>query len=62
MSILRKRKINVKFIIFGIGIFLSYLILTGLNIWKYKDIDEKQQADVVIVLGASTYKSWYLVV
>ncbi|MDU1911756.1 YdcF family protein [Fusobacterium sp.] len=57
MSILRKRKINVKFITFGMGIFLSYLILTGLNIWKYKDIDEKQQADVVIVLGASTYNN-----
>lgn len=52
-----QRKINVKFIIFVMGIFFSYLILTTLSIWNYKDIDEKQQADVVIVLGASTYNN-----
>lgn len=52
-----QRKINFKFIIFVMGIFFCYLILTTLSIWNYKDIDEKQQADVVIVLGASTYNN-----
>lgn len=35
--------------------FVIYIAGTAISIWRYGKIDEKQKADVAIVLGAATY-------
>jgi len=53
--ILRKL-LNNKYILISI-IILGYLVGTAISIWNYKNIDEKQSADVAIILGAGTYNN-----
>ena len=45
---------NKKIIYIILTFVLLYLIVTGIRIWKYGYIDEKQKCDVAIVLGASS--------
>lgn len=35
-------------------LFMIYLAATALSIWRYASVDEKQPADIAIVLGAGT--------
>lgn len=50
-----KKKSLIKKFIFSASSFLAvYLLLTTISIIDYSTIDEKQPADVVIVLGAAT--------
>lgn len=48
-------KKKIKWLLFSIGIVLIlYILATTISIWNYGKIDEKQSADVAIVLGAAT--------
>ena len=48
------KKINLKkLLIFIIGIIIAYIVITAANICLYSKVDEKQPADVAIILGAS---------
>lgn len=51
---MRKKRVLCVVLIFLLAVFL---IVAGnaFAIWSYADVDEKCQADVAIVLGASTY-------
>lgn len=48
-----KKKI-IKGLILVIGTVLVYLTATAIQIWNYGAVDEKQFADVAIILGAGT--------
>ena len=50
---MKKKKI-IKVLILVIGTVLAYLTATAIQIWNYGAVDEKQSADVAIVLGAGT--------
>lgn len=53
-----KKKVAIKWLVVIIGIILSVNIaVTAISIWNYSTIDEKQSADVAIVLGAGTTNS-----
>lgn len=48
-------KKKIKWLLFSIGIVLIlYILATTISIWNYGKMDEKQSADVAIVLGAAT--------
>lgn len=48
-------KKKIKWILLSVGIILVlYIIVTAIIIWNYGNKDEKQLADVAIVLGAAT--------
>ena len=48
-------KKKIKWVLLSIGIVLVlYIIATAISIWEYGEKDEKQSADVAIVLGAAT--------
>ena len=50
------KKIKWKWVLGFIGIWLCvYVVGTGIGIWSYGEVDEKQKADVIIVLGAAVY-------
>lgn len=50
---MKKRK--VIRLVFIVGIFMiAYIIATSISIWNYSKVEEKQPADVAIVLGAGT--------
>ena len=47
------KKINLKkLLIFIISIVTAYIVITAINICLYSKVDEKQPADVAIILGA----------
>lgn len=50
------KKIKWKWVLGFIGVWLCiYVVGTGISIWSYGEVDEKQKADVIIVLGAAAY-------
>ena len=50
-----KNKRLIILLISGLSLVVFlYLIFTAVSIWSYGNVDEKQQADVAIVLGAAT--------
>lgn len=50
-----REKIKMKYLLLAVGIILiTYIIVTAVGIWNYGKVDEKQSADVAIVLGAGT--------
>lgn len=50
------KKTKMKFPAAALLVFLFiYLGVTTVSIWRYGKIDEKQKADVAIVLGAAVY-------
>ena len=49
---MKKNRIAKNILLIGLGIVLAYLIFSGVSIWNYGSTDEKQPADVAIVLGA----------
>ena len=47
------KKINLKkLLIFIVGIIIAYVVITAISICLYSKIDEKQPADVAVILGA----------
>lgn len=47
------KKINLKKLsIFIIGIVIAYIVITAISICLYSKVDEKQPADVAVILGA----------
>ena len=53
----RKRKTARNIAIIIIAVIFIYLISTAFNIWNYGRVDQKREADVIIVLGAAAYDS-----
>lgn len=50
-----REKIKLKYLLPALGIILiTYIIVTAVGICNYGAVDEKQSADVAIVLGAGT--------
>lgn len=50
----KKKKYFLYIAICLICVFVFYITFTAISIWSYGKIDEKQPADVAIVLGAAT--------
>ena len=47
------KKINLKkLLIFIAGIIIAYVVITAISICLYSKVDEKQPADVAVILGA----------
>lgn len=47
------KKINLKkLLIFIVGIIIAYVVITAISICLYSKVDEKQPADVAVILGA----------
>lgn len=50
------KKLKLKWLAVALAVFfVIYITGTAISIWRYGKIDEKQKADVAIVLGAATY-------
>lgn len=53
---LRLKNLRLKWLAAALAVFfIIYIAGTAVSIWRYGKIDEKQKADVAIVLGAATY-------
>lgn len=49
---MKKRKIWKYVLLISAALAVLYLVFTAIRIWNYGSVDEKQPADVAIVLGA----------
>lgn len=54
IDMMNKKRVIIMVIVCIILALLIYLTLSAISIWNYGEIDEKQKADVAIVLGAGT--------
>lgn len=51
----KRRRRYIAFVSLSFSLLIIYILINAISIWQYSEVDEKQSADVAIVLGAGNY-------
>lgn len=51
----KKSRRVIKAILMLLIVAVIYILIDAISIWNYAKVDEKQQADVAVILGAGSY-------